>query len=121
MLSVIGVSRLTFFSEMQWESRPSKFDLTVAMLTRVFDACKKHGAVRFGEWVAEQYNQLNPSTPLRFELKDRRKIGNIVRLLAELPAGAECIMPSLGDLSTHRAVAIRFGTIEEENIGESDL
>ncbi|XP_022765896.1 putative pentatricopeptide repeat-containing protein At5g09950 [Durio zibethinus] len=47
---------------------------TVAMLTRVFDACKKHGAVRFGEWAAELHNQLNPSTPLRFELENRRKI-----------------------------------------------
>ncbi|XVF39198.1 hypothetical protein PTKIN_Ptkin01aG0016400 [Pterospermum kingtungense] len=50
------------------------FEPTVAMFTRVFDACKKHGAVRFGEWVAEQHNQLNPSTPLGFELDDRRKI-----------------------------------------------
>ncbi|XVE60219.1 hypothetical protein DITRI_Ditri05aG0110400 [Diplodiscus trichospermus] len=51
------------------------FQPNVAMLTRVFNACKKYGAVRFGEWVAEQHNQLNPSTPLRFELNEGGKIG----------------------------------------------
>ncbi|KAK6257619.1 hypothetical protein QUC31_001078 [Theobroma cacao] len=68
-------SRCGCMEELEKFIKSLPFEPTVAMLTRVFDACEKHGAVRFGEWAAEQHNQLNPSTPLRFELKDRRKIG----------------------------------------------
>ncbi|KAK8701443.1 hypothetical protein V6N13_019830 [Hibiscus sabdariffa] len=32
------------------------FEPNVAVLTRAFDACMKHDAVRYGEWAAEQHN-----------------------------------------------------------------
>ncbi|XVF37049.1 hypothetical protein REPUB_Repub19eG0112400 [Reevesia pubescens] len=65
--------RCGFMEELEKFIKSMPFEPTVAMLTKVFDACIKHGAVRFGEWAAKQYNQLNPSTPLRFELKDEGK------------------------------------------------
>ncbi|KAK8488700.1 hypothetical protein V6N13_042337 [Hibiscus sabdariffa] len=90
-------SRCGCMEELEKFVKSLPFEPTVAMLTRVFDACMKHDAVRFGEWAAEQHNQLNPSTPLRYELKDNRKTGR-----------------QHISLSTQCAVAIGFGTIEEE-------
>ncbi|TYJ46427.1 hypothetical protein E1A91_A02G120500v1 [Gossypium mustelinum] len=58
-------SRCGCMEELEKFIKSMSFEPTVAMLTRVFDACKKHGAVRFGEWTAEQLNQLNPHTTLK--------------------------------------------------------
>ncbi|MBA0602589.1 pentatricopeptide repeat-containing protein At3g26540 [Gossypium raimondii] len=58
-------SRCGCMEELEKFIKSMPFEPTVAMLTRVFVACKKHGAVRFGEWSAEQLNQLNPHTTLK--------------------------------------------------------
>ncbi|KAF5467840.1 hypothetical protein F2P56_012052 [Juglans regia] len=44
------------------------FEPTAPMLLSVFDACRKHGHIRLGEWAAERLNQLNPSSPLEFQI-----------------------------------------------------
>ncbi|KAM3731803.1 hypothetical protein ACB098_11G010300 [Castanea mollissima] len=49
------------------------FELTVPMLTKVFDACRKYGCLRLGEWATKRLKELNPSMELKFQIMDRER------------------------------------------------
>ena len=49
------------------------FEPNVPMLTKVFDACRKYGCLRLGEWATERLNELNPSMELKFQIMDRER------------------------------------------------
>ncbi|KAJ9675093.1 hypothetical protein PVL29_024156 [Vitis rotundifolia] len=73
MIELYG--RHGFMDELEDFIKRMPFEPTVAMLTRVFNACSEHGHSRLGKWAAEQLNELNPSTPFHFQILDRSRVG----------------------------------------------
>lgn len=49
-------SHCGYMDELENFVRNMPFDPTVPMLTRVVDACKRHGCLRFGRWAVQQLN-----------------------------------------------------------------
>lgn len=64
-------SRSSHLDELEKFVNEMPFEPTIPMLTRVLDACRKHGCLRLGKWAAERLADLNPSSELQFEIKDR--------------------------------------------------
>lgn len=73
MIELYG--RHGFMDELEDFIKRMPFEPTVAMLTRVFNACSEHGHSRLGKWAAEQLIELNPSTPFHFQIFDRSRVG----------------------------------------------
>ncbi|XP_062073354.1 pentatricopeptide repeat-containing protein At3g26540-like [Humulus lupulus] len=63
-------SRSNQMDELEIFVKEMPFEPTIPMLTRVLDACRKHGCMRLGNWAAERLADLNPSSELQFEIKD---------------------------------------------------
>ncbi|GFQ01643.1 pentatricopeptide repeat-containing protein at3g26540 [Phtheirospermum japonicum] len=59
-----------YMDELEVFVKNMPFEPTVAMLTKVFDFCRKHRCVGLGEWACGRLNELNPLVPLRFEIID---------------------------------------------------
>ncbi|KAL6185731.1 hypothetical protein ACLB2K_041858 [Fragaria x ananassa] len=49
-------SQCGYMDELESFLRNMPFDPTVPMLTRVVDACKRHGCLRFGKWAVQRLN-----------------------------------------------------------------
>ncbi|KAD4178237.1 hypothetical protein E3N88_26828 [Mikania micrantha] len=66
-------ARHGYIGELENFVKQMPFDPTAPMLLRVLDACHEYRHERFGKWAADRLNELNPSTPFRFELMDHRR------------------------------------------------
>ncbi|KAK4595002.1 hypothetical protein RGQ29_018654 [Quercus rubra] len=66
-------SRYGHINELEKFIKRMPFEPTVPMLTKVFDACRKYGCLRLGEWATERLNELNPSMELKFQIMDRER------------------------------------------------
>ncbi|KAF4389413.1 hypothetical protein G4B88_006472 [Cannabis sativa] len=59
-------SRSNQMDELDVFVKEMPFEPTIPMLTRVLDACRKHGCMRLGNWAAKQLAELNSSSELQF-------------------------------------------------------
>ncbi|KAL3641182.1 hypothetical protein CASFOL_016150 [Castilleja foliolosa] len=59
-----------YMDELEIFVKNMPFEPNVAMLIKVFDFCRKHKCVGFGEWTCGRLNELNPLVQLRFEITD---------------------------------------------------
>ncbi|KAI3723779.1 hypothetical protein L2E82_35537 [Cichorium intybus] len=66
--------RYGFMGELEKFVKEMPFDPTASMLIWVFDACHEYRCERFGKWVADRLNEMNPPVPFRFEVKNHDKI-----------------------------------------------
>ncbi|KAM3731806.1 hypothetical protein ACB098_11G010700 [Castanea mollissima] len=66
-------SRYGHINELEKFIKRMPFELTVPMLTKVFDASRKYGCLRLGEWATKRLNELNPSMELNFQIMDRER------------------------------------------------
>ncbi|KAI3797784.1 hypothetical protein L1987_33047 [Smallanthus sonchifolius] len=67
-------ARYGYIGELENFVNKMPFEPTASMLIRVFDACHEYRHERFGKWAADRLNELNPSTPFKFELMDHRRM-----------------------------------------------
>lgn len=60
-------SRYGFMDELEHFVKKMQFEPTLPMLTRIFDACKEHGSMKLGNWVAKRLNELDSFSPYQAE------------------------------------------------------